>query len=524
MSDDKGWRNRWKITGTLTTITPLHIGGDIPRPMDLYPMADKNKKVQKVDVTAVVTDDSKRAYIPGSTFKGNLRDWMTARYNDKLVEQIFGSDHEKKKDQFGGKAEFCDLFVSGAIPEFTENPPYWNKGRRTGVTSSVAIDRRTGSASDKKLFHQEFVPAGVSFQFCITGQDFDEQGTWGEEGFAAPEIVAILETLKNGFAQDNDDAIQIGAATANGWGRLSCRDIKVYRMGRKEVSAWLKNSGGAGHRIKMLEFLDWNVLLPKASTTTVTMGKKDTNLEISIKLTFYGPFLVNDKSHSKQVTGDDHQADMNPRCDTHGNVILPAESFRGAFRSQAERIIRTIGGRCTCPDVVKKEQVRNLCPVCLLFGTTGWRSILNVPQFVAGKPEFTQEFVAIDRFTGGAKEGAKFNAKSILSPVFNGTLQIDLSRLNRLDTQPKSLAASLGLLALTLRDLCEGDISFGFGSAKGYGWCTAVTSEIDFMSLASNGKINWRELSSRNNEEFIAECIKTLVSICTPAVTGTSEV
>ena len=30
-----------------------------------------------------------------------------------------------------------------------------------------------------------------------------------------------------------------------------------------------------------------------------------------------------------------------------------------------------------------------------------------------------------------------------------------------------------GLLALTLRDLLEGDVTFGFGAAKGYGACTA---------------------------------------------------
>jgi hypothetical protein len=50
---------------------------------------------------------------------------------------------------------------------------------------------------------------------------------------------------------------------------------------------------------------------------------------------------------------------------------------------------------------------------------------------------------------------------------------------------------SLSLLAYTLRDLKEGDISFGFGAAKGYGATVAdvrLTEAPDFGSLGEAGE------------------------------------
>lgn len=78
-----------------------------------------------------------------------------------------------------------------------------------------------------------------------------------------------------------------------------------------------------------------------------------------------------------------------------------------------------------------------------------------------------QEFVAIDRFTGGAKDQAKFNALALYRPVLEGCLRVHTPALSQ---------NGWALLALTLRDLKEGDITFGFGAAKGYGTCTWQTT------------------------------------------------
>jgi hypothetical protein len=111
---------------------------------------------------------------------------------------------------------------------------------------------------------------------------------------------------------------------------------------------------------------------------------------------------------------------------------------------------------------------------------------LYVPRLIAnGNPgKHEQEFVAIDRFTGGAAGGAKFNSELAGKTTLGGTLTIDIGCLELVDPQ----LASLGLLALVLRDLAEGDIPIGSGSAKGQGFCTAdisIAGAPDWQSHAT---------------------------------------
>lgn len=478
------WQNRWKITARLTTTAPLHIGGDLPQKRDIYPMAETSKKKKEtVDVSSIVTDCNEKPYLPGSTIKGNIRAWMEELgYDSDLLEAIFGSDHSKKKDQVGGKIEFCDAFWNCETPVFTEFPPYWKKDRLTGITASVSIDRATGTACDKKLFHLEYVPPGVSFNLCFTGQDLEKE-----------EITLLCHALENGFAATTNRPITFGASTANGWGQFVCKHIKVEFLDATGIADWLKNPGAVGYAIPMTEEKGGASWLPKTGVD----NKLKNLLEITLRLSFDGPFLVNDQSKSKKATGDDHDADMNPRRGTDGKVVLPAESFRGAFRSQAERIIRTISGHaCTpnkpCKAVKKISDVQDLCLACRIFGASGWKTAVTVPQFTlesCSQDNFKQEFVAIDRFTGGSRKSAKFNAMAVVSPIFTGTISIDLQRITSVDA---------GLLALTMRDLLEGDIRFGFGGAKGYGACSAKIVKAalavppQWKNAADLGKIAWK--------------------------------
>ncbi len=480
------WQNRWLINGTLTTTSPLHIGGDLPCPMDLYPKADKKKK-QTVDVTTVVSDYRGRAYIPGSTIKGNLRAWMeTDGCNTALIKTIFGSDHKEKEGQIGGKAEFHDAFVTENMPDVIEHPPYWNIERLTGVTASVALNRTTGTAEDKKLFHLEYVPFGVSFSVRITGQDLDNA-----------EVALLLYAIENGLGKEAKRPMAFGAFTANGWGRMIWNNTTVRRTAREDVMAWLETPADTRYDIST-QFASDD---PIQAANDHEPSSPDM-LAIALKLNFDGPFLVNDQSKSKKVTGEDHDANFNPRRNTEGRVILPVESFRGAFRSQAERIIRTIHGHaCTpqkpCAAITKQDDVKKLCLACQLFGASGWKTLIEIPQFILSNnpQDRTQEFLAIDRFTGGGKDGAKFNARVVVSPHFTGEIKIDVRR---------SKTWMFGLLALTLRDLCEGDITFGFGAAKGYGTCRTK------ITISGNSDFTWPPAPSDKLSGFVEELHKEI--------------
>jgi CRISPR/Cas system CSM-associated protein Csm3 (group 7 of RAMP superfamily) len=214
--------------------------------------------------------------------------------------------------------------------------------------------------------------------------------------------------------------------------------------------------------------------------------KKDrhSKIVINLELQFEGPFLVNDPSRTKHKNKekDDDRPDHAPLRDSQGRAFLPAHSFRGALRSQAERILRTIGGgKAACAGTPAADGLKpckavydvnkvatDLCPACRVFGAPGWRAPMSVSDFVgdADDQAVRQEFVAIDRFTGGGVSGLKFNTEAAHGCRLCGTISVDLSKFSKV-----AGPWAIGLLALVVRDLAEGDIPMGFGKHRGYGVC-----------------------------------------------------
>ena len=70
----------------------------------------------------------------------------------------------------------------------------------------------------------------------------------------------------------------------------------------------------------------------------------------------------------------------------------------------------------------------------------------------------------------------KFDSKSVYKPKLTGSISLDLGALEAGGAGPWAL----GLIALALRDLVEGDICLGFGAAKGYG---ALKASVETVGL-----------------------------------------
>jgi len=118
---------------------------------------------------------------------------------------------------------------------------------------------------------------------------------------------------------------------------------------------------------------------------------------------------------------------------------------------------------------------QHLCLACRLFGSSWLGSRLRVqdgiylppPEEEAEHARKAQDFLAIDRFTGGGRDGAKFDAVVLWQPRFQVRLLLE-------NPQPWEL----GWLALVLRDLHGGLLPVGFGKSKGFG-----TLAIDRLDL-----------------------------------------
>lgn len=248
-------------------------------------------------------------------------------------------------------------------------------------------------------------------------------------------------------------------------------------------------------------------------------------LQAEITLSFSGPVLIGDATQARR-SGYDHAPlaalpITRSRNGEQQHWVLPGAGVRGVLRSQAERIARTLAtfnavnqtgeppkdhflrhSPAGDPNVrnpkkplansdalltaagIDGEQPIKPHQVDLadqLFGSVRLGSRLLVEDgALSNRPSLKPlDFLAIDRFTGGGRDSAKFDAVALWRPAFTVRLRLE----NPQDWE-------LGWLLLTLRDLHDGLATVGFGAAKGFGavkitnWRAALgfLTEEDFPS------------------------------------------
>ncbi len=485
---------RWLIRGTFTTSSPLHIGSG--EQLD-HPVL-KSDDGRAVKFNAVMRDREGRPFIPGSSWRGPLRAWMLKAFDPQKVEALLG--HQQKgassTDSVGGKVAFHEARITTA-PTLTfavgGEPPFWDATKLTGIEASVAIQRRTRTAADKKLFNTEFVPAGVSFTVELTGQNLSDE-----------EVAMLLRALQE-FNITDTDAITLGAEAANGWGRMTWGLGNVHHLTDSDVAAWLLRFQNPppppaaltyGHRTTALG-TDRKVVMEAKATALTPNPTTKNQITLELELYFDGPLLVR-RSKKPKAPNTPNEPDAEPRLTTDGKVLIPERSMRGAIRSQAERILRTLlnpdaADQKIAPDPSLNNEVLRrkadgsldfdaLSLAARIFGAGSWKSPIAFTPFasetkvkVQDKTLLDQEFVAIDRFTGGGADGAKFKFRYAWEPVVRGFVTIHLDRWQKAGVNE----LAQGLLLLVARDLMEGDTTFGMGAGKGFG----VVKEAVFKAI-----------------------------------------
>lgn len=462
---------RWTIRGKLTTRAPLHVGsGALTTHEDIRvstggPSATPG---QLCDVQAVVRDSRSATSgrriglpcIPGTALKGVLRAWgerfFTSSDPRKRLVRIFGEREKDSPVAESGWAEFTTAFVkptgnsSGKEKLFTEHVPYWCKERMTGIMSHVAIDPRTGAAARHLLFFQEFVPERVEFNVEIHAVRLDED-----------DIALLLAILQYG-AKHSTHPYHFGSNGANGWGRMDWELEEKISLTELPATGLDANAKELPSPIE----LDWRQTfrLPEPNT-------KVPHLAVELTLAFQGPLLVDDKSRARTKAGvaDPKKTNLTFLHRWDGTAWLPSSSLRGAIRARAEFLIRSFQS-------AQASYPQSSCPgddsIMRLFGDTSRQSRLMITECEDGRSEGgtkstatanarRQDFVAIDRFTGGAADGMKFDATFADRPILKSHLVLDLAGLKRED---------VALLIAAIRGVCDGTVSVGYGGSKGYGY------------------------------------------------------
>ncbi len=227
----------------------------------------------------------------------------------------------------------------------------------------------------------------------------------------------------------------------------------------------------------------------------------------TLRITTTGPLLI--KSGSATISGPDMTPVLTFR-NGQQEVFLPGSSLKGVFRSHIEKIVCSLKPHVVCypfsgaeeheadrqqrqrdyrdscgamftqraksSDEKRKELeertdfvYRDSCPTCRLFGSTGFigRVAISDAYLTAKAVTERRDGVGIDRLTGGASHGAKFELEVVSTGI---TFETDIHLRNFEIWQ-------LGMLFTVLQDMEDELIRIGSGRSRGLGKVTAQISD-----------------------------------------------
>jgi CRISPR/Cas system CSM-associated protein Csm3 (group 7 of RAMP superfamily) len=448
--------DRIKIKGELITESPLHIGGiSLDAKIDL----------------ALAVDGQSRYYIPGTSFAGALRQWMNANCGASTTDSLWGHQDEKKARSIKKTEQPHASFVIIEDAYFPEI--------RVETRDGVGIDRHLGRAADNGKFDRAIIPKGAKCNFEMSVEI-------GKEADFSTALNQLLDALCAG-------EIRLGAAKTRGLGR-------VKLIACQTLTQTLNTKAGMLQALTDTFKSSYQDYTPQTAIQTA-------QLQIQIGWKPIGAVMVKDAIEGNSV-------DMLPLTSADGKelaLVIPGSSIKGALRSQAERIVRTVLNRSTTDDFltqVKVPIVENLFGAAAteqdkklgqgaLFAddcysqnrTTNseWQKVIQanteeelIKNLSGANLASIQQatHVAIDRWTGGAAEHMLY---SNLEPFGIEWNQIELTV--KLDRLADLKLPAIALLLLVLRDLYQQKITLGYGANRGMGAIEVTSIHINGQGL-----------------------------------------
>lgn len=482
------------ISGKLKTITGLYIGSG---------------EIGKVTDAPVYRNIDGEVIIPGTALAGSLRTLATRLAPHLGYTKCIALEDEDISSGFCN-CPVCSLFGSinpGNIENEGRPAKVWfydavlEGDSKTAIRDGVGIDRetRTSSRAARAKYDFEVIPKDSVFFFRLDcHDDLNEE----EEKI----LICVLTEWRKGRGY-------LGGNKARGLGNIELTEIKMYNLNlskQENLMTFLQNDEPLNAATEEENWLAFGVNCKSNIRNNDYLY--NSFIQIDFTLNFSGGFVINDALGAVQAGFD-----LCPRME-NGRFIIPGSSIRGVLRSHAEKIARTIItlestkddflSRCpacnpfadmntpltSCSSLFREYKQKNknahisqeenknsqiseakLCLACQLFGSSDKGSRLYISDgYLTNSPKIKiMDFLAIDRFTGGGKEGAKFDALVLWQPAF--MIRVFMENLEEWH---------LGWLMLVIKDLKDGLVSFGGGQNKWFGKATIENERIKIGVVA----------------------------------------
>lgn len=463
----------------------------------------------------IIWDGSNKPFIPATSFVGALRHFITVEGRENALKQFWGFSGDGKYAQEANASSHANnapIAVKGEkSPDAREEKQSSLRCRdlackngiipKTAIRDGIAIDAKTGMVGSGKKFDYEVIEPGAQFDLRLE-VSFENEAT---KDFSRSMIATIRVALEQ-------ESVRIGAKTNSGLGKIKLVGARVselnfddkrdiIRLLRKDFSNTTPLSGIQPFRLR-----------EKCFTIDATFGLKNA-------------LIIRSAPSDPKMPDAVH-------IQSAGNPVLPGTSLKGAIRSRAERIVKTLIGNGDVKEGKANAFLNNLFGNvdCELQTQDAGKGMAcngkNKPkEALKGRirieevtlPPFTSELqtrIKIDRFTGGTIESALLETMPLFSDGDDGKLirNVRISLRNYQD-------AEAGLMLLVLKDLWTGDLAIGGEKSVGRGALEGVRAEVRWDNNSASSATLVKDatgfhISNKEPLEAFVEELKKFTEAC----------
>lgn len=398
----------------------------------------------------VATDINGLPYIPGSSIAGILRHAVS---NEPNIEKLFG--YQKGNSGHGSQLIVSDAIMIGkdglamdGIQAIDAQDPFYAHFLNMPVRQHVRMTEK-GTSADKGKFDGQITFKGARFVFEL-------------ELVSAENEKEVFEKILH---QIRSKEIRVGSGTRKGFGKMNCLSIqeKTLDLG-KELDLYLSKSSNLRE--------EWD-------------GFETVHLYTPIETDEWKDFSISLKAEDFFLFGSglsDDDADMTPVAEDYiiwndnlpefkKGTVIPASSIKGALSHRTAFYWNKLNHRFA-EDGSGLIADQNEA-VAAIFGKAGdgissegiSKGDIILDDIII--PELDSKLlnhVSIDRFTGGALEGALFTEKA----TYGDGKIIDLHIMVKKTSLDKSKTIRESF-ELALEDLRSGMLPLGGGTNRGHG-------------------------------------------------------